>query len=119
MAKVAILLLTGTAGGERAKAFHALLLARGLKEAGDEVKLIFDGAGTGWIGTFADPQDRLHSLYEQVKAMGVVHGVCDFCAGHYSDKDLVQKEGLPLRGEAGGHPDLVDLIRQGYQIIPL
>lgn len=119
MTKVAIVLLTGTAGGEGAKALHALLLAGQLKEAGEEVKLIFDGAGTGWIDEFTNPESRFHALYSQVKALGAIDGVCDFCAGHYSDKALVEKEGLSLRGEAQGHPNIVGLIQQGYQIIPL
>lgn len=119
MAKIAIFLLSGTASSEMAKAFHALLYARQLKEAGEEVKLVFDGAGTGWIPELGKPENRLHSLFLRVKELGVIDGVCDFCAGIYSNKEAIQQQGLPLAGEADGHPDIVRLVREGYQVVVL
>lgn len=119
MARVALMLLTGTEGGEGAKAYHALLFASQLHEAGQEVQLILDGAGTGWLKKWASPENRLHGLYQKVKALGLIAGACDFCAGHYSDKELVQTQGLCLLGEAEGHPDIAGLVKEGYQLLIL
>ena len=47
MSKVAIVILADTAGpGDFGRAVNGLMTAKEFKEAGDEVQIIFDGAGT-------------------------------------------------------------------------
>ena len=51
MTKVAIIILADTAGpGDFGRAVNALMTAKEFKDSGDEVQIIFDGAGTKWIG---------------------------------------------------------------------
>ncbi len=78
MTKIAIFLLSGVGDVHGTAAFHALLYARDLKAANIEVKMIFDGAGTGWVEQWAKPDHRLHGLYEETRAAGIIEGVCRF-----------------------------------------
>ncbi len=119
MAKIALLLFSDASQANLAKGLHALLLTKQLHQNGIEAKLIFDGAGTGWITALADPEHRLHGLFNEVKGLGLVEGACQYCSGRYSDPALVEKEGLALLGEAEGHPDIARLIKEGYQLLTL
>ena len=119
MAKIALLVFSDTSQANLAKGLHALLITKQLHQSGIEVRLIFDGAGTAWITALADPEHRLHGLFNEVKGLGLMEGVCHYCSGHYSDPALVEKEGLALLGEAEGHPDIASLIKDGYQILTL
>ncbi|MBI4287465.1 MAG: DsrE family protein [Chloroflexi bacterium] len=117
MAKIAIFLLSGVQDFHGTAAFHALLYARDLKGAKVDVKLVFDGAGTGWIDEWSKPENRTHKLYEEVRDSGAIGGVCDFCIGHYGNKERATGQGLSLLGESQGHPDVARFVAQGYQII--
>lgn len=117
MAKIAIFLLSGIQDFHGAAAFHALTYSRDMKEANIEVKLIFDGAGTGWITEWSKPDNRLHKLFEEVKEAGIIDGACDFCIVHYGDKKVAAQEGLAMLGESQGHPNIARYVSQGYQII--
>lgn len=119
MAKIAVLVFSDTSQANLAKGFHALLLSKQLHQSGIEVKLIFDGAGTAWITALSDPEHRLHGLFNEVKGLGLVGGVCQYCSGRYSDPALAEKQGLALLGEADGHPDIAYLIQEGYQLLTL
>lgn len=103
-----------------ARALHALLYAKELKEAGYSVTLIFDGAGTGWAEAFRDPENKLHGKYEELRKLGIVEEICDFCAGAFKVKDkLKQMSDATLVGEFEGHPSLKKWVHQGYQVIIL
>lgn len=48
--RILIVLQAGTDSHEgRARALHSVLYATELREAGATVRLVFDGAGTGWL----------------------------------------------------------------------
>ncbi|MBI5344818.1 MAG: DsrE family protein [Deltaproteobacteria bacterium] len=102
------------------RAAHALLYTKELKEAGVDVKLIFDGGGTRWVTELAKGDNPLNDMYKSVKEIGAISGVCQFCIGAFGgDVEDVKKTGLPLAGEYMGHPSLSSLIREGYQVITL
>jgi len=104
---------------EGAKALHSLLYAQELKEAGHEVKVIFDGAGTVWAKLFEDPNNKFHPIYQSVKKLGVIEGVCEFCAGAFGVSEDTKKAGFNQLGEVGGHPSITKLVADDYQIITL
>ena len=103
---------------EPAKALHGLLYAQELHEAGHEVKVIFDGAGTTWVKEFEDPDNHFHPIYKAVKKLGIIAGACEYCAGAYGVADEVKKAG-PVLGERNGHPSLAQLIADDFQLIVL
>lgn len=59
MTRAAIVVLADTeTHADLGRLANALMAAKELKEAGDDVRLIFDGAGTKWIPELADPEHR-------------------------------------------------------------
>jgi hypothetical protein len=104
---------------ESGRALHALLYAQELKEAGNEVKVIFDGAGTVWVKNFEDPANKYNPLYKAVKNLGVIAGVCEYCAGAFGVSEEVKTSGLTMLGDRNGHPSIAQLASEDYQIITL
>jgi len=102
------------------RALHALLYTRELKEAGHDVKLIFDGGGTKWVGELSRGDHPLADLFSAVKESGSIAGVCEYCVGAFGGETRdVEKCGLPLANEYEGHPSVASLIGEGYQVITL
>jgi hypothetical protein len=116
MAKVAIVVLAGTETHEGlGRVVNALEAAKELKEGPDEVRIIFDGAGTAWIPELSRKEHKAHRLYESVADRIV--GVCAYCAGVFGVKDAVVAQGAPLASEYEGHPSVRRLVHDGYQVI--
>lgn len=117
MKKFAI--LVHSTENEGAKALHALLYAQELHEAGHNVKVIFDGAGTVWIKKFENPENKYHPLYKAVKKLGVIAGACEYCAEAFQVNTEVRESGITSLGEVNGHPSLAQLVAEDYQLIIL
>ncbi len=116
MAKVAIVVLAGTETHEGlGRVVNALEAAKELKEGGDEVRIIFDGAGTAWVPELGKKEHKAHRLYEAVADR--IAGVCAYCAGAFGVKDAVVAQGVQLAGEYEGHPSVRRLVHDGYQVI--
>ncbi len=117
MARFGIIVHAGE--GELARALHGLLYARELKQGGHQVRLLFDGAGTGWIPRMEDPAWKYHSVYRWVKEQGLIGGACQYCSTAFRVADSVLQAGIALLGEADGHPSLQALVEDGYQLLIL
>ena len=116
MSKAAIVLLADTETKEGlGRMSNALTSVREFKEEGQEVTLIFDGAGTKWIGELSNPDHKYNGHFESVK--GDIQGACAYCARAFGVKDEVQQSGVELLGDFEGHPSLAKLVAQGYQVI--
>ena len=116
MNRVAIIVLADKGSHEGlGRAANALEAVKEFKEAGDEVILIFDGAGTTWVGELSRKEHILNPLFEAVRDM--VSGVCSFCAEAFGVKEEVKNSGTPFLDEYEGHPSFRRLISEGYQVI--
>ena len=114
--KAAIVVLADTDTHEAlGRVVNALEAVKEVKEAGDDVRLIFDGAGTKWVVELSCPEHKAHALYEAVRDK--VTGVCSFCAGAFGVKSAVQTVGAPLDESYDGHPSFRRLLAEGFQII--
>lgn len=114
--KVAVVLLADVGSpGDMGRMANALVTAQECNEAGDEAKLIFDGAGTKWIPELSSPGHKYHALFMSVRES--VAGVCQYCAGAYGVADRVRAAGFELTDQYQGHPSLRQLIAQGFHII--
>lgn len=114
--KAAIVLLADTETHEAmGRMANALEAVKEFKENGDDVQLVFDGAGTKWVVELSKPDHKYHNLYSAVRDK--VTGVCDYCANAFGVKDAVQACGAPLTADFDGHPSLRRLIKNGYQVI--
>lgn len=104
-----------------ARAVHALLYSKELKEHGHEVVLVFDGAGTEWIEKWskADSTDKLANSYKELREIGVTQAVCDFCASAFQVKESLQNSEVTLSDEYQGHPSIARWVDKGYELIIL
>jgi hypothetical protein len=116
VAKAAIVVLADTeTHADLGRVYNAIETVKEFQEAGDEVTLLFDGAGTKWIGLLANPDHRLRRHFDTVKP--TIAGACRFCAAAFGAKAEVEQSGIPLLGEYEGHPSLRKWVAQGYQVI--
>ena len=114
--KVAIVILADTeTSADRAKVANALTTAYEFKEAGEEVTVVFTGAGTRWVGELSDPDHRLHRAFDLVKDK--VAGACKACAVSFGVKEEVEASSMPLLAEYRGHQSLRKLVSEGFQVI--
>jgi hypothetical protein len=120
--KYAVILQAGKESHEGiARAVHAFLYAKELKEHGHEVVLIFDGAGTEWAEELSNPesQSKLKPMYDGLKEAGIVEVICDFCAGAFAVKERLAQRQVPVTAEYAGHPSIAKWADQGYALIIL
>lgn len=96
-------------------------LANGLEAAkefvetdGDDVEVIFDGAGTQWIPELEDEEHDYHGLYQAVRDEA---SVCDYCASAFDVSEAVDDAGLEQLAEYDGHPSIRSLVDDEYEII--
>jgi len=116
MAKGAVVVLAGTEGREAiGRIANALVTSREFKEAGDEIVLLFDGAGTQWIRELVDPAHKYHSAFESVR--DIVSGACSYCASAYCVTEDVERAGIALLEEYDQHPSIRGLIADGYSVV--
>ncbi|MGH2952753.1 MAG: DsrE family protein [Solirubrobacterales bacterium] len=116
MTKAAIVVLADTeAAGELGRVVNALTTAKEFKESGDEVAVVFDGAGTRWVPALSDSGHKYSDLFEAVRDR--VAGACEYCSQAYGVKDDVEETGIDLLGDYEHHPSLHSYAEQGYQVI--
>lgn len=116
MTKVAIVLLADTENrGDMGRMANALSAVQEFKEAGDDVRLIFDGAGVKWIGELAGSKHKYHEHFQAVQDK--IAGVCKYCAGAYQVTEQIERSGVPFADEYHGHPSFRSLVTEGYQVI--
>ncbi len=116
MNKVAIVVLS-EAGGHEAlgRVVNALEFAKELQDHKDDVKIVFDGAGTTWIPKLEDEAHDAHPLYSAVK--GSIHGVCKFCSKAFGVINEVRKSDVDLLDDYDDHPSIRSFITDGYQVV--
>lgn len=116
MAKVGVVVLAdGESRESLGRVVNALMVAGELKDAGDDVTIVFDGAGTRAASAFADSSHDYNELFESVRDK--VSGACEYCAGAFQVKEEVQRAGIDLLDEYKGHPSVKRLIDGGYEVV--
>ncbi len=83
-------------GSEEAlgRVFNGLAAAYDFKQGGDDVSVVFQGAGTRWIGELTKKDHPAHDLFEAVKDQ--VAGVSCGCADVFGASEDAEKSGLDL-----------------------
>jgi hypothetical protein len=116
MANAAVVILAGTEGHDNlGRVVNGLETAREFAETdGDEVELIFDGAGTQWIPELEDEDSDYHDLYSAVRNEAAA---CDYCAGAFGVGDAVADAGVVTLDDHDGHPSIRSLVDDDYEII--
>ena len=120
--KAAIVVLSDPKGGSEeslGRLFNALAAAYDFKQRGDDVTLLFQGAGTRWAGEVLKPGHPAHALYLAVE--DTVAGVSCGCADVFGAKEQAVRSGFELVKDnpvpgTSGLPSLRELAQQGYSI---
>ncbi len=121
--KAAIVVMSDAKSGTEealGRLFNALATAYDFKQNGDEVSLLFQGAGTRWCGEIYKEEHPANALYQAVEDK--VLGVSRACADVFGARDDAEKHGVALLGDnvipsVGGLPSLRTLIDNGYRVI--
>lgn len=116
MAKISVVVLAGTeTRPDLARVLNALALTKEAQGAGDDVELVFDGAGVAWILELNNPEHKLHKMFLATKDR--IAGACEFCVNAFDVKDGVRAAGVHLLSEFEGHPSLRSRLADGYQVV--
>jgi hypothetical protein len=114
--KFAVVVLAGTETHEGlGRIVNALEAAKEFHEAGDEVTIVFDGAGAQGVAEISDPDHKAHALYTALRSQ--IQGACSYCANAFGVRTRLQKAEVPLLSDYDDHPSLRSLVQQGYQIL--
>lgn len=112
--KVGMVFFTTLEGSGNSAVYRSLMTADELQRHGDDVVLVFDGAGAKTAAELAQPDHRFHRLFDKVR--GRIRGVCHFCAKSYGVLEAVQAAGLPTLTDDHGHASLRALMVEGRQL---
>ncbi len=109
-------------GSEEAlgRVFNALAAAYDFKQRGDDVTVMFQGAGTRWAGELTKEDHPAHQLYRAVE--DTVAGISCGCADVFGGAEEAQANGLDLITDNAvpgttGLPSLRNLVADGYSIL--
>ena len=116
MTKAAVIILAGTdSHADQGRLANGLETAKEFAETdGDDVELIFDGAGTQWIPELEDEDSDYHELYQAVRDNAAA---CDYCSGAFGVEDAVADSGVVTLDDYEGHPSIRSLVADDYEII--
>jgi hypothetical protein len=111
--KTAIVILSDPRAGEEAlgRVFNALAAAQAGIQAGHEVEVVFNGAGTRWPEELIKPTHPANGLYHAVRE--AVRGVSAACTVVFGATRGVEASGLPLINDQAlaGTPGIANLHR--------
>lgn len=102
------------------RVFNALASAYDFKHNGDEVTVLFQGAGTRWIGELTKIDHPAHDLFEAIK--DTVAGVSCGCADVFGAREEAVKSGFELIKDNAvpgttGLPSFRELTGDGYTVL--
>ncbi|MFC1749239.1 DsrE family protein [Pseudomonadota bacterium] len=120
--KAAIIVLSDPKNGEDAlgRVFNALAAAFDFKQQGEEVSVLFQGAGTRWIAELNNADHPAHDLFDAVK--DTVAGVSCGCADVFGATEEIEKSAFDFIKDnavpgTAGLPSLRKLISEGYTVL--
>jgi hypothetical protein len=120
--KLAVVIVSDPKSGEEAlgRAFNALALAADAKGRGDDVAIVFAGAGTRWPAELSKLGHPAQPLYAEVQSL--VAGASCGCAVVFGATEGVKASGVPeLKDHAlAGTPGVAGLRRyvaEGWQTL--
>lgn len=102
------------------RVFNALAAAYDFKAKGDDVTVLFQGAGTRWAGHLSNAEHPFHELFKAVSDR--VAGVSCGCADVFGATDGAEKNGFDLIKDnpvpgTPGLPSLRRLVAEGYSVL--
>ena len=102
--------------GEKMCFQHVLMNALDLHEAGQEVKIIFEGASVKLVPQF---EEENNPLYNKAKKAGLIAGICLACSKVLGVYDDNLKTELPMLDDMNGHAGMKNYLKDGFQVISM
>jgi len=96
---------------------HVLLNALDMKKKKYEIKIVIEGSSTKLIPELAEDKSPLHHLWEKVKELNLVDGVCKACSNKMGTMEAAKKQGLNLLDDMNGHPSMSRYNEEGFEVI--
>ncbi|MCF7805335.1 MAG: hypothetical protein K9N46_09210 [Candidatus Marinimicrobia bacterium] len=116
MAKIGVVVLADTeTHADLGRVVNAIETVKEAKEHGDDIKFIFDGAGTRWIPELADEEHDAHPLYKAVEDQ--ITGACKFCSRAFGVRKEMDELDVTLLDDYDEHPSLRTLVADGYEVL--
>lgn len=115
MNRVAVVIYAKLEGAGKSAVYRALMFVDELLRHGDDVALVFDGAGTTALVEMLVPGNSLHHTW--TKAVPALRGACRYCAKSYGVLEALEAAQIPMLGDDRGHASLRQLLLEGRQII--
>ncbi len=117
--KTAIVVLSDPKNGSEeslGRVFNALAAAYDFKNAGKDVSILFQGAGTRWPEVLQKEDHPAHDLFEAVtdKIEGVSCACAEVFGADTTGYDLIKDNSVP---KTTGLPSLSKLQEQGYNVL--
>lgn len=102
--------------GEKMCFQHILLNALDLEAAGNEVKIIFEGASVKLLPLF---HKEKNPLYLKAREKNLIAGVCLACSKALGVYEENKDVGLPLLDDMSGHAGIKPFVADGYSVISM
>jgi hypothetical protein len=102
--------------GEKMCFVHVLINALDLHEKGIDTKIIVEGEAVKLIKVLEEEKNK---MYLKAKELGLFDCICKACSYQMGVLEFNEKTGIPLKGDAYGHPAMHDYLEDGYEIITL
>lgn len=100
--------------GEKMCFVHVLLNALDLKQAGHEVKIVFEGQSVILPPVLHDEENP---LYKKALEHGIIAGVCKACAKTLGSFEEIEQIGLPFLSDMSGHAGIRPFADQNYEVL--
>lgn len=95
---------------------HVLINAVDLHEKGVDAKIIVEGEAVKLIKVLEEEENK---LYLKTKELGLFDSICKACSAQMGVLEYNETTGIPIKGNANGHPAMYDYIKDGYEIVTL
>ncbi len=115
MHRIAVVIYSKLEGAGQSAVYRALMFVDELRRAGDDVALVFDGAGTTALAAMLMPGHDLHTTWR--KAAPALRGACRYCARSYGVLEALEAAQVPMLGEDRGHASLRQMLVEGREIV--
>ncbi len=102
--------------GEKMCFMHVLINALDCHEKGMDVKIIVEGEAVKLIKVLEEEKNK---MYLKTKELGLFDCICKACSQQMGVLEYNEKTGIPLKGNAYGHPAMHDCLEEGFEIITL
>lgn len=102
--------------GEKMCFQHVLMNALDLNSAGDEVKIIFEGASVKLVSVF---EEENNPLYKKAKEANLIAGVCLACSKVLDVYEENLKSGLTMLDDMLNHAGMKSYLADGYDVISM